>query len=266
MSQNKEKNMKNQLHTVLSGVLLLLMSMYSYALSDRELQEKENMKMLAAMGLPLPGSGIHVVPRASLDLSEEALKKGAEEEEQMKTRGYIPSYTEYPKELLNFHLKVKEIKEGELLPDTSTKLRRTVAEIKLGFKPKGFDNALVNAFSGDITLIAAVPQGGFHDEKGGWSGVAQFFMEKHIGTCSYGVMNVKVSQTAAQLAEESITYDVNNKPTLSRIEGSEHSGFLYTLEWYDNENFHELECANMKYSKELTDQVLNLAKIIDNSN
>lgn len=254
--------MKNKLTLNVTALLFLLIPLCSFALSDRELQEQENMKMLAAMGLPLPGSGIHIVPRASLDLSEEALRKGAKEEEEMKERGYIPSYTERPKELLNFHLKVNEIKEGESLPDTSTKLRRTVAEIKLGFKPKGFDNALVN--SGDITLIAAVPQGGFHDEKGGWSGVAQFFMEKNIGTCSYGVMNVKVSQTAAQLAEESITYDVNNKPTLSRVEGSDHSGFLYTLEWYDNENFHELECANMKYSKEITEQVLNLAKMIDN--
>lgn len=255
----------NQLRALLASGLLLT-SLGCSALSDRELQEQENLKMLAAMGLPLPGSGIHIVPRATLDLSPEALKKGAIEEQEMKTRGYIPSYTERPKELLNFHLQVKDIQDGKALPDTSTKLRRTVGEIKLGFKPKGFDSALVNAFSGDIALLAAVPQGGFHDEKGGWSGVVQFFMEKHIGTCSYGVMNVKVSQTAAQLAEESVSYDVNGKPTLLRVEGSDHSGFVYTLEWYDNENFHELECANMKYSKSLTDKVLELANRIDTLN
>ena len=104
----------------------------------------------------------------------------------------------------------------------------------------------------------------FHKENGGWSGAAQFFVVKNIGTCSYGVMSVKASNTAAELAAEDVTYIINKKPTITTVEGSPNTGFIYKIEWYDNENFHELECANMKYSSELTISVTNLAKDIDN--
>ena len=76
-------------------------------------------------------------------------------------------------------------------------------------------------------------------------------------------MNVKASGTSALLAMEDVVYDVNNKATIVLVEGSEKSGFIYKVEWYDNENFHELECANMKYSADINDAVVELAKKID---
>lgn len=117
----------------------------------------------------------------------------------------------------------------------------------------------------NITLIGATPQGSFHEEANGWSGVAQFFDAKNIGSCSYSVMNVKVSGTSAQLAMEDVVYDINNKPTIILAEGNKNSGFLYKVEWYDDENFHELECANQNYSKQINQAVIELAKQIDNT-
>lgn len=114
-----------------------------------------------------------------------------------------------------------------------------------------------------IALIGVVPQGAFHEELGGWSGAAQFFDAKNIGSCSYGVMNVKASGTSALLAIEDVVYDVNNKATIILAEGNEKSGFIYKVEWYDNDNFHELECANMKYSANIKNAVVELAKNID---
>jgi len=115
----------------------------------------------------------------------------------------------------------------------------------------------------NVTLIGVAPQGAFHEESGGWSGVAQFFDVKNIGSCSYGVMNVKASGISALLAMEDVVYDVNNKATIILVEGCEKSGFIYKVEWYDNENFHELECANMEYSADINDAVVELAKKID---
>ena len=77
-------------------------------------------------------------------------------------------------------------------------------------------------------------------------------------------MNVKASNTAAQLAEEDVTYTINNKATiLMPVEGSVNSGYLYFTKWYDENNFHELECANMKYSPTINQAVIELAKRID---
>ncbi len=74
-------------------------------------------------------------------------------------------------------------------------------------------------------------------------------------------MNVKASNTAAELAIEDLTYLVNKKATITTVYGSPSTGFIYKVEWYDNENFHEL--ANMTYSPNLKQEVINLAKNID---
>lgn len=235
--------------------------------------EAIRMKMLSDLGLPLPGSGIKIVPRAQLHLSEEQIALGKKAEEEMKTLGYAINPSDYPRELLNIRKQMQSRRklQAASLSDESTELRPKIQDLKLAFKFEGVTQ-LKNAHSrrlqgisssNEITLIGAVPQGGFHKEKGGWSGAAQFFAVKNIGTCSYGVINVKASNTAAELAAEDVTYAINKKPTISTVEGSPNTGFIYKIEWYDNESFHELECANMKYSSDLTKSVTNLAKDID---
>lgn len=249
---------------VLSGAVLA-------EITDND--ETMRMKMLSDLGLPLPGSGIKIVPRAQLHLSEEQLALGKKAEEEMKTLGYAINPSEYPKELLNMRHKIQSQRklQAASLSDESTELRSKIQDLKLAFKFKGVSQ-LKNSHSrklqstlssNEVTLIGVVPQGGFHKEKGGWSGAAQFFVVKNIGTCSYGVMSVKASNTAAELAAEDVTYIINKKPTITTVEGSPNTGFIYKIEWYDNEKFHELECANMKYSSELTISVTNLAKDID---
>lgn len=265
--------------------MLILLAILYTALSHVVLaeaidtDEAMRMKMLADLGLPLPGSGIKIVPRAQLHLSEEQIALGKkaeeeeEEEEEMKTLGYAINPSDYPRELLNIHKQLQSRHKLQTAPlsDESTELRPRIQDLKLAFKFEGVTQ-LKNAHSrrlqsvsssNEFTLIGAVPQGGFHKEKGGWSGAAQFFAVKNIGTCSYGVINVKASNTAAELAAEDVTYVINKKPTISTVEGSPNTGFIYKIEWYDNESFHELECANMKYSPELTKSVTNLAKDID---
>ncbi|WP_115710987.1 hypothetical protein [Legionella sainthelensi] len=232
---------------------------------QEKVEEQKRMKALADLGLPLPGSGIKLVPRAALDLSEEQLKKGAKAEEEMKTLGYAVVDTNRPKELLNFHTYSKTQFKLYAGNDkaTSTHLRQDIKDLKLAFKFKGVPPGNTLTAAGNITLLGVAPQGGFHDDKGGWSGAAQYFDAENIGSCSYGVMNVKASNTAAELAIEDVTYSVNNKATIITVEGNIGSGFLYKVDWYDDKNFHELECANMEYSVDKTNSVIALANQID---
>ena len=258
---------------ILSTLIALSATAFALTLEERAEAEKENMKMLAQMGLPLPGSGIKVVPRAMMGLTPEEIAQGDKEMAEFKEKGYVNKYINRPRELLAItptkvkrELKTivsKESKESE----DYTGLSANVNQIKLAFKFPSLNKnkSLMAMASSDINIMAAAPKGGFHEDLGGWSGASQFFIHKDIGTCSYSVMNVKASNTAAQLAQEDVTYSINNKATiLMPVEGSDNSGYLYFVKWYDNHNFHELECANMKYSANINDAVIELAKKIDN--
>lgn len=249
---------------------LMAFSSMAFALTPEEHAEaeKENMKMLAQMGLPLPGSGIKVVPRALLGLTPEEVAQGDKEMAEFKEKGFVNKYINRPRELLAItptkvkrELKASVSKEN----DSYTGLSANVNQMRLAFTfPSINKNKSLKAFSDDINVMAAAPKGGFHQELGGWSGASQFFIHKDIGTCSYSVMNVEASNTAAQLAQEDVTYSINNKASiLMPVKGSDSSGYLYYVKWYDNNNFHELECANMKYSADTNNAVMELAKKID---
>jgi hypothetical protein len=244
-------------------ILVLLIPLTSWAASEtqeeRNLREERHMKMLAEIGLPLPDSGIKLVPRSMLGLPQEVIDQGLKDEESLKINGYIFENTIRPMELINFrtHALAQFKQYANITNVTSTHIRPNIQDLKLGFAFKGLPNEL------GIKTIGFVPQGGFHEESGGWSGVVQFFDKKDIGTCAYAIRNVKVSHTAAQLALEDVTYDINNKATLKSIRGNKNSGFIYKVEWYDNQNFHELECANMKYLGDTTNSVISLANQID---
>ncbi|MEI6096061.1 MAG: hypothetical protein WCR08_11505 [Gammaproteobacteria bacterium] len=252
-------------------IAFVAFSIVSFAQTQENSDEQARMKMLADLGLPLPGSGIKLVPRSKLNLSKEQLALGKKAEEEMNTLGYAIDNSDRPKELLNMRHEAKShfrIQSAKAMSDTNTGLRPKVENLKLAFKFKGVSQSKDQhtpkmALENKIILIGAAPQGGFHENKGGWSGAVQFFEMKNIGTCSYGLMNVKASNTAAELAIEDVTYLVNKKATITTVYGSPSTGFIYKVEWYDNENFHELECANMTYSPNLKQEVINLAKNID---
>jgi hypothetical protein len=253
---------------ILSALLALSATAFALTPEERAEAEKENMKMLAQMGLPLPGSGIKVVPRAMLGLTPEEIAQGDKEMAEFKEKGYVNKYINRPRELLSMtpSMVKKELRTSvNKKSDGYTGLSADVSQMKLAFTfPSLNKNKSLEATG--INIMAAAPKGGFHQELGGWSGASEFFTYKEIGTCSYSVMNVKASNTAAQLAQEDLTYSINNKATiLMPVEGSDSSGYLYFVKWYDDNNFHELECANMKYSADTNDAVIDLAKKIDKS-
>jgi hypothetical protein len=252
-------------------VVLIAISTTVFALTpeERGAQEIKNMKLLAQMGLPLPGSGIKIVARAMLGLTPEEIRQGDKEMAEFREKGYVNKDINRPRELLKINQSFVKKNLMNVTPKTGdeyTGLSRDINQIKLAFKFPGLAKNKYFAVSSpsDIQILAAAPKGGFHADKGGWSGASQFFTYKGIGVCSYAVMNVKASNTAAWLAQEDVTYTINNKATiLMPVEGSNKSGYLYYVKWYDNDNFHELECANMNYSQDINAAVIELAKHID---
>ena len=196
---------------IICFLIFITLSTTTFALTSEEkaAQEKENMKMLAQMGLPLPGSGIKVVPRAMLGLTSEEISQGDKEMAEFKDKGFINKYINRPRELLSMTpLMVKKdlVANTDKESEGYTGLSASINRMKLAFVfPSLNQNKSLKATSDDINVMASAPKGGFHQDLGGWSGASQFFTHKGIGTCSYGVMNVKASNTAAQLAEEDQT-------------------------------------------------------------
>lgn len=253
------------------GILIASISLAATALTpDERMQvEKDNLKLLEELGLPLPGSGIKIVPRAMLGMDSAQIEAGNRARAEFNEKGYVEKFINYPAQLLSISPeKVKKELKSVRYPVSKeySGLSENISKLKLAFDFPSLKNNrnLMNSESSSITILAATPKGAFHEELGGWSGAVEFFIHEKIGTCSYSVMNVKAANTAVRLAQEDVTYTINDKATvLLPVEGSENSGFIYSLEWYDDKNFHELECANMKYSSEINESVIELAKNID---
>lgn len=241
---------------IISIIAGLLLPIALYA-SEKDAFSEENMEILTELGLPLPGSGIQLVPRAVFNLTQEELNSGLAEEQEMKTKGYIEEYSVRPQELINFqqhaNLQFKAFIGND--NQNSTHIRSSLKELKLGFNYKPLPNSVVKK------VIGFAPQGGLHKE--GWSGVVEFFDAKDIGICAYSVMDVAVSHTAIRIAIEDADYSINNKLTLYEVRGNKSNGFVYKAKWFDEKTYHELECANINYSGELSLQVIELAKLID---
>lgn len=251
---------------------ILALSLISFALwasqgqtEQEKAEEKRRMQALEELGLPLPGSGIKIVPRATFGMSAEQLARGQKAEEERKRLGYSLTDNCRAEELLHFKTTVKADMKAYSgsQSDLSTHLRKNIKDLKLGFPFKGVPAGHLVGANQNIRVLAVTPQGAFKQDLNGWSGAVQYFEAKHIGVCTYAIMNVKASETAVEIALEDVTYDVNKKPTLSKVEGKPKAGFIYKIEWYDDVNFHELECANRKYSVNIANDVMSLAKQID---
>ncbi len=86
-----------------------------------------------------------------------------------------------------------------------------------------------------------------------------------LGNCSYCENNLNFSHGAAIIPEEDATKDVNGKITVANITGEKNSGFLYSVDWYDNSFFREIKCAKTDYSSDILAAVVELARQIDNN-
>ncbi|MBA2648036.1 MAG: hypothetical protein H0U75_00290 [Legionella sp.] len=95
-----------------------------------------------------------------------------------------------------------------------------------------------------------------------WTGGVQLF-ESKAGSCSLLVNAIKLSHASSNIAEEVVKYDVNDKVTTVFVTGDKNSGYLYTVSWFDDTYFRDLECANEMYSPEILKQVVEMAKTND---
>jgi hypothetical protein len=170
--------------------------------------------------------------------------------------GYIKKVNQYVPVLLGMKREsektLRESAKNKSPYDTS--LKQNLSDIKLSFIFKG-DNAI------DKAVIIGYGAGGSYKEGNpeGWDGISVFFTADKIGTCVYRYHHI----VGAVVVKNYSKYIVNNKPGNATVEGTMQSGFDYGIDWFTNNTMSTLECANMKFDKEIMPRIIALAKKID---
>lgn len=206
--------------------------------------------------LPQPGSGIQIVPFAETSFAKEKNSRKIFEAE--RKLDYIKKKSDSAVFLLKvkndkYYPGTKKIFETNTDPYDSH-LKASLSQIKLAFPFTGI------SFIEKANIIGYAVAGSW---KNGWTGVVERFNDNAIGICDYLRHNARLSHSAVRLVKENVIYAVNQKPTTVSVEGQEPDGFSYKVDWYDNEFYHTLTCANTYFSKEIKTNAIALAKRID---
>ncbi len=245
---------------IIIGLLLIpsILSAKGAALDEDEKIIERNKQILMSLGLPAPNSGITIIKTKSMKIFPKAMRHDFKENEEQKKNGYIKKEDPRIKELMDFpHTAEFQYKKyADNFDSWSTHLRHTIPEIQMAYPFKGVPDNEMDEF------IGVAPGGSFLKQKG-WTGAVQFFVNNKVGSCAFNEDSLIESHAGIEIAEELITYEVNNKITLMNIRGTKGKGFLYDIQWFDNNFIRQLECANKHYSEETKNNVIELVRRID---
>jgi hypothetical protein len=208
-----------------------------------------------------PAKNITIMPLADMNIPDTLKQNLRQRLAEEKTKGYYQTNSEYAQFLLNLEKNASsELKAYQSNPNPyDTHLKSSISAIKLAF-PVNSLNFLNNKNTIGFAAIGTY----INDKKNqGWTGIKSFFTDKTLGVCSYSLMNLSLSQGSVKLNAETTKYIVNNKPSSKLIEGNVKTGFLYNVNWFDQTNMHQLECANMHFNKNNLNKLVNLANQYD---
>lgn len=212
----------------------------------------------AKQGSPAPDGGVTVMPEKQMSEYNTFKEQRTKERADIRKYGYIKQFLPQTQSLLNF----KEVSKNQFVAKSSNPahegLRHSVSELEMAYDFKGVPTHLVTKMLGVAPSVTFVPEQG-------WAGAMQYFEKNGLGNCSYRENNLKFSHGAAIIPEEDATKDVNGKVTVANITGEKNNGFLYSVDWYDNNYFRELKCANEKFEPSVMSSIIELARGIDNN-
>jgi hypothetical protein len=180
--------------------------------------------------------------------------------------GYVHEQQTRAQELMQFK-KSSTYQFEKFQNDFSMKgtfLRKNSNDLIMAYNFHGVPSSLIDE------NIGFAPYGAFKetkngDEVNGWDGAIQFFTKKNVGTCEFKEHSLKISHGGVELIKELVSYEINNKPTVILVQGTSDSGYLYQVSWYDEDFSRQLNCASSIFSKTTKENVIELAKNIENS-
>jgi hypothetical protein len=248
--------MKKLLIGTLAGITITVYATPAEDLQAERLRWSAN--YYKNQNMPVPDGGITIVPAKGMNSHKEHPELLAKILSETAQFGYVKSATPGTEHLLNIQIiAAHDYKRNEAnYKPKSTHLRHEASELKLAFTFKPIPQE-------ELTESIGFVPAGTYIRGEGWTSAIQFFSKEGMGNCQYYEDAVKLSHASIIIPEELAREEVKGKVTTIDITGNEASGFLYTVEWYDEIFFKKLECAGKKYSNEVTMAMIALANRID---
>lgn len=222
------------------------------------LTEYEKQELFIKDGIPLPGSGVHIVDKASIKATNEQKSQTDKFIAMQKTKGYFEKYNEIAVKLLDMpEHSVRELQDHKklTLSPEDTHLREVKIDLPMNYDYQGIPNNLAD------TIYGYAPESALVNDK--WNAAVEYFKPHFKGICAYHENNLQLSQSAAYIPKEVVKYLVNGKTTVSGVSGNKDSGYVYEVEWWDKKFKRNLECASKEFSQDTRDATIELAKRID---
>lgn len=245
-------------------VLLMLILGTSLSYADQQADDLKAKRMawskayLEKQGLPTPDGGVKIVPEKQMSSYAEKKEERMKFKNDIQAFGYIKTDNPSTNQLLTLPITSKRdlIAHANDSDPQSTHLKKSINDLKMAYNATQVPSSVAN------TYIGAAPYLTYLKDQG-WVGAIQFFNNKSVGNCSFSENNIKLSHGSIVIAKEDVRNDVNGKTTTVEVMGKPDIGFTYTVEWFDDAFFRKVECANMKYSADITNSVIALANQID---
>lgn len=220
---------------------------------------QSNIEFLKQKGLPTPGSGVQVVPTELVKIDNWQREQYLAQKNQMKSQGYINENSNRAHEIIHIKQEIASLafRQKGLFKPTDSHLRKSKEEIAFAYSYVGVPSDDV------IEYYGIAPVGTYVKEpQSGWTGGVEFF-RSNFANCAFTENNILASHGAANISEEYAQYDVNGKVTVIDVQGTNSTGYLYRVNWFDNNFIRNLECAINDYSEQVTRDTIELAKRID---
>jgi len=197
-------------------------------------------------------SGVNVVSPSQMDYHEPNHLK-ALKDHQIKTLGYVESDSPSAKKLLEIKKYVPTSERQTQSDPNFYWLRKNTSDIKLAFP--------FNGVTDPAYRLGFVPAG--TTVKSAWTGIAEFFEHKEFGTCSITLLHLQSSKMGVKMSKDDVSYRVDNYPTVTYLEGSKKSGFLYAITWATPTFSKTLECAKFIFDKSQMNKMIAYANTLE---
>lgn len=216
--------------------------------------DEDRIKTMTAEGFN-PDGGVTIVDSSKINAPNSIKSTWQRERQEQLSNGYHKEFIARAKEIMQFpdSINYKYAKGKENTDHNSSVLRKSFSEINMAYNIVPVPKSLAKKVYG---------YAGANTFKGGWTGFVEFF-ESNLGTCVFTESNVRLTHEGIKIDREMVQYDVNGKVTTLDVSGNQQSGYLYMVEWFDNDYFRSLECADKNYQPSLVERTMQLAKDID---
>ena len=193
--------------------------------------------------------GIHIVASNEMPDYPFNMKKSE--------KGYEESDSTFPHYLMALEEKQRKTWVDPALENkpSYSGIKKEKKNVPLTFIVKDFNlpGLRIIGYSGMIT----------HTEDNKWTGLTEdFYINDDV--CVLSITDYRKDGILI-IDEQRIKYIVNNKPSTTYIEGSEKTGFIYSVAWFNMKDSlsYDLRCVNLKYDTSMIKKVISYANAID---